>query len=234
MQVDRLIQDAISKLQGRFPRYIDLAAVGRENQTEIADMAMERLGSAMEQAILSAQSILRSTSQEYIEALYISDDLRIEIREDKKYLEDGYGPREMLPDLLASGKAHTSANGVRTISVPIGKKPDSNLQEAISKKAAELFTKGKSAGASGNSLKDSIAAMRSLASRSENAPVTARSTTGGQKYATASSNQNPSEDWVHPGFQGVNQLEFINETLRVELESGAAEIIERRANEKRR
>lgn len=236
MDIDRLLQTAKNKLQGRFPRYIDLDAVVRLSRSTVADMAMARVSFAMDQAILGAQSKLRTTSEEYVNALYVTDDLQIGIRPEARYLEEGYARREMLPDLLAGKSAKPMNDGGTYAIVPIGDKPDSNLKSAITKKTSELFSAGRRAGASGKSLADMVSGMQSRLRSADNASTSPRNapTSKEDEFRTASSKQNPAEKWVHPGFEGMNQLEFINHQLRVELEEGATQIVERAANELRR
>lgn len=236
MNVDQLLQDAKNKLQGRFPRYIDLDAASKAARQDVADMAMAYVSKAMNQAILGAQSKLRSTSEEYINALYITDDLRIDIRQESRYLEDGSEPREMLPELLAGKSAQPMKDGGTFAIIPIGNKPDSNIQGAIAKKTSDLFDSGRRAGASGRSLNDMVSDMQATIRGANNAATSPRNapTSDDDKFRTASSHQDPATKWVHPGFEGVNQLEFINGQLKVELQEGAVAAVERAANEMRR
>lgn len=233
MNVEQLISLARQRVSSRVPRYIDLDAAVDSSRQEIADMAVEKVQFALEQAILGAQSILRSTCQEYIEALYVTDDLRIAIRSEKSYLEDGYGPREMLDDLLNSRTAKVNDEGKKYVVVPLKKKPDANIPEAISKKTSELFVKGREARASGKTLSQMVTDMQSLIRRSANAPTAPRGASE-NAFRTASEGQDPSKDWVHPGFQGVNQLEFINQQLQTDLQEGAVRLIEDAVNRMRR
>ncbi len=233
MNVDQLIANARRRMSGRVPRYIDIVSVIDQVKPEIVNMAVERVQFAMEQAILGAQTILRSTCQEYIEALYVTEDLKIAIKEDKAYLEDGYDRREMLDDLLNSPKAKVSEDGNKYINVPLKKKPDANISEAISKKASELFSKGREANASPNTLERMVSDMQSLVRRSGNAPTASRGASE-NAFRTASQKQDPSNDWVHPGFQGVNQLEFINQQLQTDLQEGAVRLLEDAVNGMRR
>lgn len=233
MSIEQLIADARQKVSSRVPRYIDLSKATEMARQDIVDMAMEKVQFAMEQAILGAQSILRSTCQEYIEALYITDDLKIAISAAKSYLEDGYDRREMLDDLLNSPKAKVSAEGNTYVSVPLRKKEKSNITEAIGKKASDLFSKGRENQASSGTLERMVSDMQSLVRRSSNAPTDARGASE-NAFATASSKQDPSKDWVHPGFQGVNQLEFINQQLQTDLQEGAVRLMEDAVNRMRR
>lgn len=233
MNIEPLLNRARLKVSANTPSYVDMQKVVAASRQEVADMAVERMQTAMEQAILGAQSILRTTSQEYIEALYITDDLTIAIREDKMYLEEGYDRREMLESMLSSPKAKTSAGGDRYVVVPIGKTPAVNISSAIGKKTSELFTKGRKAGSSVGTLGGMISDMQDVLKGSGNAPYAPRNSQK-KEFRTAIDSQNSDTQWTHPGFQGVNQLEFINQQLRSELESGAQRVLEDNVNRMRR
>lgn len=234
MNVEQLISLARQRVSGRVPRYIDMDAAVKDSRQDIVDMTIEKVQFAMEQAILGAQSILRSTCQEYIEALYVTDDLRIAIRQEKAYLEDGFDRREMLDDLLNSPKAKTSKiDGDKYVIIPLRQKPDANITQAISKKTSELFVKGRESKASSTTLQRMVSDMQNLTRRSSNAPVAARGASE-KAFAVASEKQDPSKDWVHPGFQGVNQLEFINQQLQTDLQENAVRLIEDAVNRMRR
>jgi hypothetical protein len=227
MDVSSLLVEARRKVSYRLPRSVNIDQLIERVRQEVVNMAMEKLQDAMEQAILGAQSILKSTCQEYVDALYITDDMKIAIREDKAYLETGYDGYEMREALLNGPKAKVSKDGDRYVVVPIGKKSESNVTEAIGRKTSELFSKGKSSNASDGTLGRMVQDMQSLARRSFNNDRPA------SEGETRTVSDKQDGGWVHPGFQGVNQLEFINETLRSRLLEETVRIIESAASRMR-
>lgn len=234
MDIDALISLARQKVSGRVPSYINMVEAADASKVEVTDMVMERIQSAMEQAILGAQSILRTTCQKYIEGLYVTEDLKIGIREDVAYLEDGYDRREMQDKMLSGPNAKDLKDGSgRYAIVPIGNAPNSNIAAAIGKKTSELFTKGRQAKASARSLDLMVRDMQSVIRKSANAPHAPRNSHE-KEFRTVTDKQDSSKDWVHPGFQGVNQLEFINLQLQVDLEEGALRILETTVDRMRR
>lgn len=235
MKIDTLIAVARESIIGSTPRYIDINQACENARQEITDMAYSRVAQAMETAILGAQSILKTTCEEYINALYVDDDMHIAIEQDKAYLESGYAPREMLDDLLASPKAKVSKEGDRYIKVPIGADKHTDVRGAIERRASELFSKG-SGKASGRTLADMAKEMHSLAAKAN--PV--QPSSGPIEFRVASENQdnrwkyNAEQPWVHPGFSGVNQLQTINMQLDSDLREQAAFIIRNEVDKMRR
>jgi hypothetical protein len=229
MNIERILWAARNKIAHRFPRYIDLNEAVDACRMEIADMASQKVAAAMQEAILGAQSKLYTEAAEYIEALYISEAGRIEIREDKKHLEYGYGPRQMLPDLLNSPKVKHNHRGEKTITVPVGiSDGQKDLATSIQGKASELFSASRRLGATGKSLDQMTQSMREIIHRADSAPASIGG--GAQEFATASETQDPVTQWVHPGFDGVKQLDAINTALKVDMEESAAIILESVAN----
>lgn len=226
MNVENLIALARQKVSGRVPNYIDLGMASKLAHPEIANMAVERVQTALEQAILGAQSILKSTCAKYIEGLYIRDDLTIGIRQEVAYLESGYDQREMLDDMLDSPKAKMSKDGNKYLIVPMGDKPSPNIAQAVGKKTSELFLKGRQAKASGRTLDSLVRDMQSITQRAPKVASNPPKNATSSEFRTATSKQDSGSDWVHPGFSGLNQLEFINQQLRVDLEEGAVRLLE--------
>jgi len=223
MSIESLIGDAKVKITGRIPRYIDLNAAIFSVKTDIADAVMSRCHSALEEAILGAQSVLKTTCQQYIDDLYIADDFTIQVRDSSRHLEHGYAAREMKEDLLSSPKAKMNDKGNRRVVVPIGKSKGSSVSQAIEKKTSELFSKGKQNKASSRTLGDMVDEMRNLARTATDVSAKEPSKDG---FRTVSDSQDSSNSWVHPGFEGVNQLESINQRLRVDIQEEVIRIIE--------
>lgn len=186
MDTTSLINTARQQVANRVDKRINLDDIVHVSKNEIQAMAEEKVNTAMEMAILGAQSVLKTTSDKYINALYIKDDLTIGLRDSVSYLEDGYPAREMLQSLTTGLKSKMAKDGSRYTVIPIG---------------GQLDFEG----------------MR---------PQSKRGKTSDSGFKVASSKQDPSMDWIHPGFEGVHQLEFINEQLTVDLQEGAVRILE--------
>jgi len=235
MKVNELIAQARETVAGSTPRYIDINVAAENARQGIEDMAFSRVGQAMEQAILGAQSVLKSTCEEYIEALYVDDDIKIAIRSDKAYLEQGYAPREMMEDLLSSPKAKISADGDRYVKVPIGGKPTKDIRTVIGKKASDLFTKG-SGKASNTTLADMTKSMQNLSNQAP--PVLDGPSKLEFRVVSEKQDQSwkykPEQPWVHPGFSGVNQLDAINAQLEADMKQDAMYLVKAEVDKMRR
>jgi hypothetical protein len=88
--VDKYIIDAAYKCRYRG----DIGRLLGETREFVTRAVDERVNSALEEAILGAQSILQQDAGEYIEALFVSDSYQLEIREHAFHLEYGYDNRQ--------------------------------------------------------------------------------------------------------------------------------------------
>jgi len=222
MDVSHLIRDAIKQMT--IPSYINPQYIEVAATTDVANMVVERVQMSLEQAILGAQSILKSTAEEYINALYITDGLTIGIAATASHLETGYGPREMQDDLLSSPKAKTSKDGTtKYLIVPIGKEKKTDIHNAIRNKTSDLFRKGSLGGASMKSLDEMTKDMRNVISNVSSSKF--HKPASEPEFATVSSSQDASESWVHPGFVGLRQLDAINYQLKIDLSEASVVIV---------
>jgi hypothetical protein len=231
MNIDALIHNARHKIHtSASSTKIDTAI--DSIRITIANMVVERVQLAMEQAILGAQSILGSTCPDYIAGLYISDDCTIMIHDEVAYLEHGYRSRRMLDSLLSSVHAKVAKDGSKYLVVPVGQKQAVNPALAIGQQTSQLVAKGSAVNASENTLSQMVEDMQAVIRNTSIVSAQVRKeranqSNGGKKeFRTASSKQDQNNSWIHPGFVGVNQLDSINLQLRVDLEENAVRLLE--------
>ena len=227
MNLNPLLNDVKSRVMHRLPQGVNVDEVVEENIQEITDAVVERVGFALEQAMLGAQSILKTQSADYINGLSVSDDLTIEIDASVKYLEEGYGPHQMLENLITGPKSKVAKDGSLYNTIPIGKTNQVDVKRAMGNQTKAFLGKGYGAGTSRRKLQDIVSKMTSDINGATNVP---RSEV--KRFATASSKQDPASSWVNPGFAGVNQLDQINAQLRDELIEQVSNIVESAAMQK--
>lgn len=224
LDLSMLIGESRWLIEWRLPTDVSFDQVIEANKESIKDELIETIHSkvqyALESAILGAQSALGSRADEYINALRIEHDLTIGIDPSARHLEDGYSSYEMLPKLATGPKSKVAEDGSRYATVPLGKTNESKIHSAISMKASELIKKG----ALRNSTEGAMQMAETMKMSRPSVP-----SKEAHSFATASTKQDSSESWVNPGFAGVKQLYFINETLKVELQQAIASVIQQAA-----
>lgn len=222
MDVVAVINEVRGKVAHMLPRDITFDDIVEENKQEIIDVVMEKVAHAMEQAILGAQSVLKTQSDDYINGLKLGSDLSIEIDESVKYLEEGYDRHPMLENLLTGPKSKIAKDGSLYNTIPIGKKKKSDTKRAMGNQADNVLSKGWSIGTSMGKLEDIVKNMTATINSTSDTP--SHEATG---FAVASSKQDAASKWVHPGFEGVNQLYYINTQLRYDMVEAVSLLIER-------
>lgn len=224
MNVYPLINDVKSRIAYRLPRHIPFDDIVNDSYQDIIETVAVKVHFALEQAMLGAQSVLKSQADEYISGLKINEDLSIGIEDDVKYLEYGYGSWNMLDNLLTGPKAKTAKDGSLYNIIPVGKQDSSKIKRSMRMKAKDVISGGSTKGVSNRKLQDIVDSMEETLKMAKDTKPQ-----GPQGFATASSKQNSSEKWVHPGFMGVRQLDFINVQLRNDLIESVMAIIEDRS-----
>jgi len=225
MDVAVVIDEVKRRISGRLPRDVIFDEIVEENKQDIIDAIVEKVSFAMEQAILGAQSILKSQSDDYINGLRLSGDLTIEIDESVKYLEEGYDRHPMLENFLTGPKSKIAKDGSVYSVIPIGKREGDNTEKAMGNQVKSVLTRGVGKGASIGKLQDIVERMTNTINGTVN--TQSKEPTG---FAVASSKQDSSSSWVHPGFEGVNQLYYINTLLKQEMIEVVSVIIEEAVN----
>lgn len=220
-QVTNLIEEVRVRISYRLPQDANFDELVSRRMQDIVDSVIERTTFALEQSILGAQSILTTQAEKYINGLNINDNLEIEIDDDVKYLEYGYGSWNMLENLITGPKAKVAKDGSLYNIIPIGKNKESNVKDAIASKTHSIVNEGAAIGGSIGNLKNVVDSMISKIHGANNTPSSEPT-----KFVTASSKQNADDKWVHPGFTGVHQLDNINHQLKLDLIEVVSNIIE--------
>jgi hypothetical protein len=224
MNLNPLIEEARSRVEYKLPRHIRFRDVVDFAYQDITDAVAEKVHFALEQAMLGAQSVLKTQADDYISGLTVNDDLTIGIDAKVRYLEDGYDSHQMLENLVTGPKSKVSKSGNLYNIIPIGKVDSTKTKRAMSQKAKEVISEGAYSGVSNRKLQDIVDDMSETLKMAQD--VKSQPAKG---FATASSKQNAAEKWVHPGFSGVNQLDQINTQLKVDLVDSVVAIIEDKA-----
>lgn len=224
MNLNPIIEEARSRVEYKLPHHIRFLDIVDVAYQEIADTVAEKVYFALEQAMLGAQSALKTQADEYISALVVNDDLTIGISDKARHLEDGYDRWQMLENLVTGPKSKVSKKGNLYNIIPIGKVDGSRVSRAMNQKAKDVISSGALSGTSTRKLRDIVQDMSEVIKMSQD--VKSQPPKG---FATASSTQNEAVDWVHPGFDGVRQLDQINAQLRSDLVDSVVAILEDKA-----
>lgn len=218
-QVCKILVDERLGLSSGFSSFYDhdKSDLLKDAYERILEAVAELVQYALETAILGAQSALGSRAEEYILGLKVNNDLTIGISEDAAHLEYGYPSYEMLPDIATGSKSKIAEDGSRYAVIPLGKSKGSNIQAAISMKTSELLKSDWM-----SSSQTSAMQMAETMKISKNSIPSKEP----HSFATASTKQNTSQSWVNPGFAGVQQLNFINQQLKVDIKEKVISIAE--------
>ena len=196
----------------------------------LQQLILTRIQEAMDQAIIGAHAMLDTTASDYINGLRVDMDSygvpSISIDENVAYLENGYASYDMLPGLLNSKNAKISKDGNRYAIIPIGKSIHGSAEDAGASKTAEVISAVSSVTLDGKKSLDEV--VREMHSRITGVSTPSKSITSGTpEFRVASSTQQGSGAWQHPGFAGVQQLASINATLAADIQDMIMYFVER-------
>lgn len=212
---------------------------------ESIQLAISQLATAAySEAIRKAQERLKTSKQDYINALdfeKLGDNIYvISLKGDHaNAIEDGYGTFDMKPGLINGPKSKVSAKGTRYNTVPFYHRPSSRsplgarqeelrtaLRDVIAKHKLSKIVKDKA----GVPMQGIVARIKNTGVKDLDGLVKIQKTYEKKTesyymtFRRVSSNSDPTK-WIHPGFEGVHIFDYLEKYIDVEVDRILAAIL---------